>query len=457
MREFLGHDAPVQDLAFSPDARWLVSSSFNDASQNGWTRVWNVETGKSTVVIPEGSPVIRMAADGATFALAVANQVRVYRTTTGEEQLRSPRLHEVRTFRQGDTAVEVAVPLQVRILAISPDRRWLAGVRRGSRSDGTLLLFDVRTGRQMHELVGCQSAPRVAVFSRDGHTLAAEDGGRSVLCWECATGGLLRKLDGHERRVAALSFSPDARFLALGSFDRSVRIHDLATGREVFQVTGHAGLVTSVGFDAGGHYLLSGSTDHTVLLWAVGELLHRELSPQKWDEAALAELWHDLSGPSAARAYAAMARIADDEAAVMADVRQRVESQLIPAQAGRVGRLIADLDHDDSLVRQRATIELQNLFADELRQQVVKPMLLSAMQKTGSAEVRYRIRRILRGTPGFPEMDIRRLVRVVHALQQSGSPDARQLLQLIADGFPAEAVTREAKAALAWLDAPPPQ
>ena len=76
------------------------------------------------------------------------------------------------------------------------------------------------------------------------------------------------------------------------------------------------------------------------------------------------------------------------------------------------------------------------------------------IKTTTSAEVRYRLRRILSDSmdsPRFSVADIRRMLRVIHVAESVGGPEAKSMLELIIKDFPAEAVVREAKVALRRL------
>src|SRR5262249_27348496 len=90
-------------------------------------------------------------------------------------------------------------------LALSPDRRLLASA---SGAEGTVIVWDLRTGRQVASMLGS-----CAAFSPDGERLAVCS--RDDLCiHDVATGKEMLRLHGHHQRILALAYSSDGRYLA---------------------------------------------------------------------------------------------------------------------------------------------------------------------------------------------------------------------------------------------------
>src|SRR5207244_968347 len=92
----------------------------------------------------------------------------------------------------------------------SPDGTTLA-----AGGDGTVILFDVTTGKAMGHLAGGTSTVQTIVFSRDGRTLASSGSDGVVRLWEVASGQERRRYHGHGgQSVNSVALSSDGRTLA---------------------------------------------------------------------------------------------------------------------------------------------------------------------------------------------------------------------------------------------------
>ncbi len=159
----------------------------------------------------------------------------------------------------------------VRSLAFSPNGRTLAS---GS-VDGTIRLWDVRTGRAIATLKGHSAQVTSVSFSPNGKTLASTSEDNAVRLWNVITRTHNRALKGHTTFVRSVSFSPDGQTLASGSSDKTIRLWNVASGTYRRTLTGHAGWVSSVAFSPDGRTLASGSSDKTIRLWNVASGTYR--------------------------------------------------------------------------------------------------------------------------------------------------------------------------------------
>ncbi|MFQ5732625.1 MAG: WD40 repeat domain-containing protein, partial [Planctomycetaceae bacterium] len=249
-----------------------------------------------------------------------------------------------------------------------------------------------------------------------------------VLVWEVATETVVHELKLHTKRILAIAFSPDGRFLATAGLDRSVRIWEVATGKPVHTFVGHRGPVAALRYSPDGAVLASGGFDRTVLVWKAAARSQSSLPKGPLTEAEAANLWEELASATPSKAYRAIGRIAEADAPAMKTLRKRVRAVLVPSQNERIKELLVQLDDDDSRVRHRAMRELRKL------RKIALPILIKTIKETTSAEVRYRLRRVLEGPEGeerFSPSDIRRMLRIVHAVGRVGGEDAEAILELI--------------------------
>jgi WD40 repeat protein len=119
-------------------------------------------------------------------------------------------------------------------VALSPDGATLATCS-GSRSpefgDRRVRIWDIPTGRLIHEFQRPQSAGRFVALSPDGSTLASSGEGKAIALWDVRTGRLLRQLAGHPHPPQSAAFSADGRTLVSGADYRTVKVWDVESGR----------------------------------------------------------------------------------------------------------------------------------------------------------------------------------------------------------------------------------
>jgi WD40 repeat protein len=310
---FPQHGNEVWSLAVSPDGREVVSAGFSTSA-----KVWDPQTGRviagfdghRDIVFcvawrPDGQRVASAGADGGLFTAKVWDpQTRRGDPQTRREDFTLPGTHP------GDPEFFAVA------FSPDPDGRYLVT----GRGNGTVQVWDGRTGRPVGTLGAHERAIRGVVFSRDGrhlasasndgavklwdatrldetqdarHTLRARvhgqclnvafspDGRRlatggednTVKLWDVQTGDKLRTLRGYSGEVYTVAFSPGpGRWVASAGEGSTVTIRDSHTGDLLRSFRGHTGLVSSVAFSPDGRSLISGSRDHTVKVWDVTRL-----------------------------------------------------------------------------------------------------------------------------------------------------------------------------------------
>jgi hypothetical protein len=192
-------------------------------------------------------------------------------------------------------------------------------------------------------------------------------------------------------------------------------------------------------------------SDGTALIWG--------LAPQGWQPpkgrlaaSELDALWAALAGESAPAAYAAVCTLC----ASPADGITLLKARLTPIAAEkpeRICRLVADLDSEDFGTRETATKEVARLGVQ------AEAELQKALAMAPSAEVRNRVEPLLKALEGWVVKDPETLrrIRAVWVLERIGTPEARALLEKVAEGAPAARPTQDARAALMRLKCQPPR
>ena len=229
-----GHTLGVVSLAASPDGVTVASSALDSH-----IRVWNASTHETRVVIaapPAEIWKITFVPDssdrGASSLLAVAagaaQAVKLYgvgEDAPGAEKavLRLPDAGSAaRGWSSSDSNVRFA-----QSVAVSGDGARVAC----GASDGTVALFDTRTGRFLHALEGHDACVRALAFSPDGKTLytACDDGHCHV--YDAENRSLLEALPGHEGWVLGVAAARDGNAIATCGADACVKLWDLRERR----------------------------------------------------------------------------------------------------------------------------------------------------------------------------------------------------------------------------------
>jgi WD40 repeat protein len=261
------NDANVRSVAFAPDGKTLATS------EDRAIQFWDLATGKflreaeqrgcySLFFFPDGKAIAGINKD--TNADSFGDKVRVFDVAT-KKQLRAWELKGVNP--RGT----------LRYLTVSPDGKVIAT----SGNTPTFDLWDVATGKLLHDLERHRNTVSAITFSSDGRTLfSADPAGRTIVEWDTASSKLPRQFgkgpNGASDYNAAnkLDLSSDARFLALSRFgqgpDYTIHLVGVATGKEVRQFKGHTGMVNYASFSADGTMIASESwADKTLRLWSV--------------------------------------------------------------------------------------------------------------------------------------------------------------------------------------------
>jgi hypothetical protein len=417
----------VYCLAFSPDGHYLATGNDDKA-----IHLWEVASGKERRELaghPYGITALAFAPDGKTLACATSNNgaIRIWDVAAGKEiaSLLGP-------FTGGTNC-----------LTFAPDGKTLASFH----GDGILRFWESATGkelRQVRSMAGQNT--QVIIYAPDGKTLATAGHGKLFLR-EAATGREVRQLVRQDNQflIRSVVFSPDGRALAAACYDGKVRIWETASGKErrqfkyIFPPRVYP--VISVAFAPDGRSLVSAHYNNTAVLWDV-YAPRKPGPPGKLRAEALEELWTDLACEVAHTAYEAVCQLAARPTSSVPFLRSRLRPAV--ADSERTARLIADLDSDRFAARERATRELEKLQAE--------PALRRALAADPSPEARRRIAHLLnRYEKAGPPPEQLRELRVVEVLEQAGTPEAQQILELLARGAPGARLTEEASGAFQRL------
>ncbi|SOE79098.1 WD40 repeat [Streptomyces sp. OV198] len=251
-----GQRGAVSSVAFSPDGRTLATGSTSDDQL--W--LWDTRTGRLGRTFngqSEATALVAFSPDGQTLTTAgnFGHGVDLWNVTTGHARMNPLAYPEAADWESQGAATE-AFTADGRILAVGGE-------------DGTLQLWDTRTGRLRRSLAGHAHGVRSVAFSPDGRTLASGDDDGSVRLWDMTLGASNSVLADPRMKADLMAFSPDAGTLATASISGlGAYLWDTRTGRlRVRLDVGAAPAVNSVAFSPDGRTLATATTAIGVQLW----------------------------------------------------------------------------------------------------------------------------------------------------------------------------------------------
>jgi WD40 repeat protein len=326
-------------------------------------------------------------------------------------------------------------------IAVSPNGRWLAL----DQGYSDIRIWEVATGRLAHRLAHGHGIVNSIVFSADSSCLvsAGRDEGQprnpgEVRLWDVATGKEVLAFTRYTDYVWCVAMSADGRMLATSDGDNTLRLWEVASGKERGRIIGHESAVHSLDFSPDGRLLAAASYDAPVYLWDVYASKEPTLAGAKLAKEGRDKLWQSLADAVGAAGFQAVCELIARPSEAVALLEENWK-RATPKQARE---WVNDLGSEQFSVRKIATAELERCAAEH------EDLLLEALQRAGTLEVRRRLEQILRRLSQRPV----RPTRMLEVLEQLRTESARQFLQALAEQKVATPVSREAAASLKRLE-----
>ncbi len=258
-----GHKSRVKTVIFSPDSSMVASwSSEGDTT----IRLWDVATGRHTRTLTGHTKMVEdvsFSPDGKTLASGgLDGTIRIWNSKTGKQ---------MHAFLENSSGNDLAVQsASVTVVIFNADGNVLAS----GHKNGSIRLWNIETGELTQTLRGHADAVSSITFGPDGKTFASTSKDATARLWDLNTGEQIYSLTGYERTTWRVFYYPNGLPLATGfqhpnipKLDKNIRLWDLRTGQLKKTLIGHSERVVNLGFSGDGNILTSLGHDDTALLW----------------------------------------------------------------------------------------------------------------------------------------------------------------------------------------------
>jgi WD40 repeat protein len=443
---------------FTPDGKRVAGLRWGEK-----LHLWDAASGKQIGQLgaAKGHTAFAFSADGKTLVLLGPEGMELWDPAAGKQR---------RSFSNPQPATpQLAGTEQAAFsTAISPDGRLVVSAAfRVEINDGGLktqvdylelasgrkrMQFETRTdivnagGVDFSSVMSALDSFIAAfVFAPDGHTVAAA-GFSSIKLRSLRSGQEIRSFGGKQIAGATAVFSPDGAMLIAGKQDGALRIWDVATGTVLTDFPAHQSAVTTLAFSPDGRLLASGARDASVLVWDWDHVRRQATAPvPRPAPLALKQLWADLAADDAVKAFHAINALAGTPVETVAFLKGQLRpvAQVDPRH---LKDLLANLDHKQFAVRKKAELALEKL--GDLAAQAIKGQLARAP----SLEMTRRLEGLTKKLDAqVASADVLQMLRAIEVLERIGSPEARHVLNQLAQGAAGHRVTEEARESLRRL------
>jgi len=143
--------------------------------------------------------------------------------------------------------------------------------------DGTLRLWDLKTGKTTYKFIGHTKDVLSVAFSADHRQIVSGSRDKTIILWN-TIGRLMYTIqeDGHREWVSCVRFSPNLMtpLIVSAGWDKVVKVWNLTRCNLRTNLFGHTGYVNTVTVSPDGSLCASGGKDGTAMLWDLNEGKH---------------------------------------------------------------------------------------------------------------------------------------------------------------------------------------
>jgi len=250
---FAGHSSSIWAAAYSPDGKWLATSS-SDKTVILWNMAQISQVGTTLDIM-----------NGDVWALAVSPDKKLFSAADTAGNIRTwdfdgSTLSNPRTIKHGGGVLS---------LAYSHDGKWLAS---SGYTDNAIRVWDAKTGEEVWFIENAHDDQIWSIaFSPDDHWIASASFDQTVKIWDVATKTLVSNPLQHGKEVYNLVFENSGKNLLVAGFSPDIFHWDLTDITAIPSPTamkGHAAAVNLLEINPKYQNIFaSTSDDKTLLIW----------------------------------------------------------------------------------------------------------------------------------------------------------------------------------------------
>jgi WD40 repeat protein len=151
-------------------------------------------------------------------------------------------------------------------VCVLPDEKQIVS----GGNDGTLRLWDLKTGRELRRFEGHSDVVRSMALLPGGRRIVSSSADRNVCVWDIETGDTLQKLVGHHGEVWDVAALPDGKRVVSASFDETLRVWNVDSGEQI-KIIEVGEPAVSVAALPDGRHVLCGDRVGSLQLWDLNE------------------------------------------------------------------------------------------------------------------------------------------------------------------------------------------
>lgn len=248
----------LTSMALSPELGQNSVLAFSAGKVN----IWNTATQRDHLMPGHGG-VGAFSPDGKTILISSVSDYNAYASSMILVDVASQVKRRQFNGHTGDISA----------IAFAPDGKTALS---GSK-DGTLILWDVETGRPLFRYYGHGRPVMSLAFNPNGKRIVSGDDSGQIRSWELDPRGELQRFSPAESELSQIQVSPDGRLALAVDSENGIELWDLANGSLARRLKEHSQPIVSAGFSSDGQFILSSDKSGEIVLWnaALGGVIRR--------------------------------------------------------------------------------------------------------------------------------------------------------------------------------------